>query len=138
MKRSRTKIAVVLTLSVFLLIILIALHLFRTYSLESSISRYKLLNEYSETGHQTTKSVLFWTKFFTYPNWGMHKATYDEVDLKAIGCSKTNCVFTHNKKHLNRPHEYDAIIFHAAEPWGLADLPATRSPHQVYVMMSKE
>lgn len=138
MKRSRLKIAVVLTLLALSLIFLIARHLYHEYSLESSISRYKLLNDFSETSRPTTKSVLFWTQFFTFPYWGMHKATYDEVDLKAMGCSKTNCVFTHNKKHLSRPHEYDALIFHGAEMWNLVDLPATRSPHQVYVMMSKE
>lgn len=140
MKRSRLKHALAFIAVAVVVVLMMVLHLYHTYSLQSSISRYKLLNDYSTDDEiaARTKVAVFWTKFFDVPNWGMYKATYTEDDLKAIGCSTTNCVFTHNKEHLTSPHEYDAIFFHGAEMWTFVDLPATRSPHQVYVMMSKE
>lgn len=93
------------------------------------------VNDEKDSG---TKVVVFWTKFFDVPFWGMKKETYREEDLQEINCPTTNCLFTHKKEHLQNSHEYDAIIFHGAETWNFLDLPKTRSPYQSYVMMSKE
>lgn len=124
--------------SLFLIVTLI--FIFYKYSLQSSISRYMLLTEYTSEvkGNQSTKHILFWTKFFDVHLWGMTKETYLEDFLQSIKCPKTNCIFTHNKNLLQHTHEYDAIIFHTAETWILMDLPETRSPRQVYIMATKE
>lgn len=100
-----------------------------------------MLNDYivkSEKAGSDKKHVLFWTTYFEEKFWGMLNETYGKDFLNSINCPKTNCIFTHNKKYLKHHHEYDAIVFHSAENWAHMNLPATRSPHQVYVMASKE
>lgn len=108
--------------------------------LESSALRYKMLSEYLEPEGKLDdkKNILFWTKVFNDPNWSMKTDTYYEDYLEAAKCPKTNCVFTSNKKHLEQPHDYDAIVFHAAETWFNLELPKTRRPNQVYIMASME
>lgn len=121
--------------------LLYILNSFHRYVLQSSTVRYKLLNEYplaENRSHNETKSILFWTKFFDIPYWGMPNGTVDETYLNAIKCPVTNCIFTTNKTHKLQPHEYDAVIFHAAETWMFLDLPATRSADQIYVMATME
>lgn len=81
--------------------------------------------------------VLFWTNFFREKYWNMERETSDEDYFKSINCPVTNCVLTHDKSLLEAPHLYDALIFHSAEPW-LSPLPETRSPHQYYIMATKE
>lgn len=129
----RSKLALLLTASVGLLIVI---YLSRSYKAETFFPSGKFR---SNGNYATrTRTVVFWTKFFGTKFWGMHNETYKEEDLKAIGCSTTNCEFTFNKAHLKNPSDYDAIVFHGAEKWTADNLKGTRSPHQVYVMMSKE
>lgn len=89
-------------------------------------------------GSNDTKYILFWTKYFLEKNWGMKTETYYEDYLKSIKCPVTNCVFTNNKNLLSHVHEYDALVFHGAESRMLVELPRTRSPHQIYIMGTKE
>lgn len=141
MKRLKSSYKVFVLASSFFFTVIISLHLFHTYCLQSSILRYKLIKENSVTDGKISKDVkffLFWTNFFDVQYWGMTKETYFESDLKSIGCLKTNCIFTHNKKHLKNVHDYDSIIFHGAEVWIFLDLPETRNPQQLYVMASME
>lgn len=136
--RIQTTIFVCVISFALLFFILNSLHM---YVLQSSIIRYKILNEYSLTenrSHDHTKYILFWTPFFDIPYWGMPNETVGENYLKATKCSVTNCVYTHNKKYKLQPHEYDAIVFHTAETWTYLDLPVTRSVDQVYVMATME
>lgn len=139
MKRPRIELKFVLLVSaiVFFLILFKSLH---NLWLQSSTLRYKMLDEYLETDKKVEdkKTVLFWTKFFNDPRWGMKAETYTEDYLKAVKCPKTNCVFTTNKRLLESPLDYDAIVFHAAESWFHMELPETRSPSQVYIMASME
>lgn len=142
MKRSKSKFLVVLVFVVGF-VVFILLHIFHTYCLQSSILRYKILNEHSvrsdkEAKASKVKHILFWTNFFDVRFWGMKTETYLESDLKSIGCPETNCIFTHDKTHLEHPHDYDAIVFHGAEMWNFLDLPQTRQPKQLYVMASLE
>lgn len=111
---------------------------FKNFLLQSSVLRYKMLSEYLETNDvHSTKYIAFWTKYFD-GRWGMHSETFNEEFLESISCPSTNCVFTHNKNLLERPHEYHAIIFHGAEPWINVDLPKTRLPNQLYIMATQE
>lgn len=109
-----------------------------SYNLEISFNRYKLLHLESNIPQQDVKIVLFWTKFFGEPKWGMHKDTYHEDDLEELGCPISNCILTFNKDYLDFHNYYDAIVFHSAENWFMSDIPSVRSPHQLYVMSSLE
>lgn len=109
--------------------------------LRSSVQRYKIVDNFqkSEGKPSESKIVLFWTKFFGDPYWDMPAEAFRSDFLESVECPVTNCIFTANRNFLNHEHEYDAIVFHAAE-WHFqhSDLPKTRSPHQVYIMGSKE
>lgn len=120
--------------------ILVLFVLFKSLHLQLATSRYKILEDYlsRSRGFNDTKYILFWTKYFVEKNWGMKSETYDNDFLESMNCPVTNCVFTNNKKLLTHEYQYDALVFHTAEPWiGLA-LPRTRSPQQVYIMGTKE
>lgn len=113
-----------------------------SYSFELSYNRYRLLklDTSQEVQSNSIKNILFWTKFHDDQLWGMSEETYDESYLENLGCSVSNCVFTHNKNYLKSSHLYDAIIFHSAENWWYKndDIPSIRSPHQLYIMSSLE
>lgn len=99
--------------------------------------RYKDLKRDTKIFH--TKTILFWTKFFSYPFWLLPEEVFQEGYLQADGCSYINCMFTLNRSYLSHPHDYDAIMFHTAEVRrDLNDIPETRKPRQVYIMVSKE
>lgn len=91
----------------------------------------------SEKAYNSSKVVLFWTKYFDIEFWGMNSETYHEEFLLSIDCPRTNCIFTHNKNFVKYPEQFDAIVFHGAEKWLMVDLP-TRSPHQLYIVATKE
>lgn len=136
MKRSKWVFQLSLVASlVFVGIIMISVI---SYNLEISFNRYKLLQLNTEMPQHDVKIVLFWTKFFDAERWGMAKETFSENDLEELGCPISNCILTHNKDYLDFHNHYDAIIFHSAENWFVSDIPAVRSPHQLYIMSSLE
>lgn len=55
-----------------------------------------------------------------------------------MDCSDTNCIFSHNPKFLSSPTDYDAIVFHVAEPFDVLDIPEKRSEDQIYIMANQE
>lgn len=91
-----------------------------------------------EKSRRSNKIILFWTKYFDIEFWGMDEETYREESLMSLNCPTTNCIFTHNKKHLENPEQYDAIIFHGSERWFNVDLPEKRAPNQLYIVATKE
>lgn len=117
----------------------IAYHVVYNYVFVLSTTRYRLIeNSNFVTNKNSSKIyVLFWNKIFGDETWYMESVTSDEDYLKSINCPVTNCILTHDKKLLDAPHLYDALIFHSAEPW-LRPLPETRSPHQYYIMTTLE
>lgn len=104
----------------------------KNYVFVSSVARFSLVQA-AQPLNSSQKVILFWTNFFSIPYWMMPAETNDEEYLKSINCPVTNCILTHDKNFLDEPHLYDAIVFHSADPWYKLDLPATRSPHQLYV-----
>lgn len=138
MKRSKRyfKLAFIFA-GIFLTII--GVNLLYSYCFMSSVARTKMLHDNAVSRSDRPKHVLFWTTFWEVPHWYMLKETYREEDLKTLfRCPYTNCVFTHQKDLLPHPHEYDALVFHGAEPWGLMNLPKTRSTHQNYIFATME
>lgn len=104
----------------------------KNYVFESSIARFRIVQT-TQLINNSKKVILFWNKFFESRYWMMPNETNGEEYLKSIQCPVTNCIFTHDKNFLDQSHLYDAIVFHSAEVWWNLDLPATRSPHQLYV-----
>lgn len=105
----------------------------------SSINRFKIVNDYlSKDTSEKVKYIALWTPFFTVKNWGLKSETVGKEWLESINCPRTDCVFTNNKKLLDQPHLYDAIVFHGAENWKLLQLPKTRRTSQLYVMATME
>lgn len=79
--------------------------------------------------------VLFSNELFE-KYWGLSKETISKEDLSAIGCPQTNCVMTFKNDTLPHLHDYEAILFHI---WDTdVTFPKTRSPRQLYIMVSKE
>lgn len=121
-------------------VVVLGIKLFNTYCLQSSVYRYKVLEDRTvkTRAKHKPKVALFWTNFFDVPLWGMTKETYYGKDLKELNCPQTNCAFTHNKNLLSQHHDYEAIIYHGAEAWNMVDLPKTRASDQVYIMATME
>jgi alpha-1,3-fucosyltransferase len=128
----------VLSLLLLISALFICYYFIETYVLQLSIARYKLVELAPHKQNAEKKHILFWTKFFEIPRWGLDSVTLNEEFFKSMQCSVTNCILTHDKQLLSAPHLYDAIIFHTAETWMMLDLPKTRSPHQHYVMATLE
>lgn len=129
-----------LKISAFLLMVMLVLYWTYSTSLHSPTNRYQMLNTYMRqtTNKSATKFILFYNNFFEDPFWRMNQETQDAAFLKRLKCPRTNCVFTRNRDLLQNVEEYDAIVFHAAESWLHGEVPHRRSPHQVYIMASKE
>lgn len=128
-------------LTSFIVSVVIIVSKLQSHKFHSSVLRYRMVNEFLETKNiqANNKTVLFWTKFFEDPYWDMKEEAFQGGYLESVGCPVTNCEFTTDRNFLNRVEEYDAIVFHAPEPlWDPLDLPKTRSPHQVYIMATKE
>jgi hypothetical protein len=86
-----------------------------------------------------TKYIVFWTKYIVHTYWGMGEETLTKSNPLFKNCPEHNCVFTHNKNCLKGTHEYDAVFFYTSEQWvQVPEVPPTRSPHQLYVMMTNE
>lgn len=115
------------------------INLLYSYSLMPSINRFKIVDDYSSKHtSEKVKYIALWTPFFTVKNWGFNNETVGKEWLQSINCPRTDCVFTNNKKLLDQPHLYDAIVFHGSENWKLLQLPKSRRASQLYVMATME
>lgn len=140
MVRLSNYFALICLTSIVVLVIIVVSQLHR-HRLHSSVLRYRMVDEFlvDEREPSDTKTILFWTKFFEDPYWDMKAEAFRKGFLESVECPVTNCVFTSERNLLAHEYEYDAIVFHAPEPlWDPEDLPKARSPHQVYIMASKE
>lgn len=137
--RTKNKKYIFMGLLITILITLYYIFIFiQNYVFLSSIARYHLVQAKKNVTNDKEKIILFRTTFFTSENWLMPNLTNGYEYLKRINCPVSNCIFTHDKNYLSEPYLYDAIVFHAAQPWIAMDLPKTRSPHQSYVAVMLE
>lgn len=137
MKLKRRSQIIVSIVGVILMIYV--LNILNTNCLQPSINRYQIVEDYLiKHTIDKVKYVALWTPFFSEKNWGLGNVTVGNEWLKSINCPRTDCVFTNNKKLLDQPHLYDAIVFHGAENWKLLKLPKTRRASQFYIMASME
>lgn len=138
-KKMRLKTTWILFI-LLLAIISLVYHVIFNYIFAFSTTRYKLVENWKAENRNSSRiHVLFWTKFFSLSQWDMNKDTIDSDDplFKSLDCPVSNCIFTNNKSFLSAPHLYDALVFHAPEPF-LSPLPDTRSTNQFYIMASME
>lgn len=103
--------------------------------------RYKMNFDSPPIRHvNDTKFVLFWSRFYNMPTWGIPLESYGEDYLKSLNCSHTNCILTHKRDFLNNTLYYDAVIIHGCEQFNgaLVDIPDIRNPHQLYIHANHE
>ncbi|XP_070490701.1 alpha-(1,3)-fucosyltransferase C-like [Chironomus tepperi] len=68
----------------------------------------------------------------------MDKEVQGEEYLKDMNCPVTNCIFSHNRKYLPSLSDYDAIVFHVAQPMDVKDVLRSRKDNQIYIMANQE
>ncbi len=79
------------------------------------------------------KLILFWTKIFTSR---IDETYVNNYLFKSSGhCGTDRCKVTNNRQELCAS---DAVIFHARGGINMRDMPKARSPHQRYVLLTKE
>ena len=127
------------------ILVILVIHFFYSISKPNpskpSINHFKIMQEDDYSSKHTSEKVKYialWTPFFTVKNWGFNNETVGKEWLQSINCPRTDCVFTNNKKLLDQPHLYDAIVFHGSENWKLLQLPKSRRTSQLYVMATME
>ncbi|XP_036341944.1 alpha-(1,3)-fucosyltransferase C-like [Rhagoletis pomonella] len=138
------------------LVILISLGICATFlgivhlvSIAPEFNQYKILRAYqnqidsaqARQGHSSRpRTILLWNSFFEKKNWGLDEDTvgpdYFHNDLS---CPVYRCDLTSNRDFSPAIEMYDAVLFHAAEPFPLLhSVPRRRSPHQQYVFALME
>lgn len=141
MKRSRLTLC--LTLGFISLLIATAL-LIHTQCLKPSINYYQILEEHiqnREAPESSTKYILLYTNFFEDKLWKLSAETVGSDYFRSIQCPQTDCVLTTNHDLLSAETDYDALVFHIAEPWGYSvfrKVPSVRSSRQIYVAATME
>lgn len=143
MKNFESAKSYLIILSITLLVLIVHISYWEEYSYLIGDYVIKKVNVSSDSitvieekrSENGTKYVLFENGYF-HQYWGYDKETTTEDDLKSVNCPYTYCVMTFKKNLLPHHHDYDAILFHAWDE--NITLPTSRSPHQLYIMVSKE
>ncbi|XP_055585698.1 alpha-(1,3)-fucosyltransferase C-like [Uranotaenia lowii] len=140
-KRHRLGVLLVIILLFIVLCISLLIH---TQCLKPSIAYYQILEEHLEQDRlriSRSKYILFYTNFFDVDNWLLDGETVGPDYLRSLSCPETDCVLTNNRELLDRITDYDALVYHIAEPWAyslLDKVPKQRSPHQIYIAATME
>ncbi|XP_001848007.2 alpha-(1,3)-fucosyltransferase C isoform X1 [Culex quinquefasciatus] len=141
MKRNRVVLYATIAVLCLLLGVSFIVH---TQCLRPSISYYQILREnIAKTSlmEPRTKTILLYTNFFDVKNWKLSAETVGPDYFRSLNCPVTDCVLTNNRHHLDSMTDYDALVFHIAEPWAYSlfeKVPALRTPSQIYVAANME
>lgn len=140
MKRNRLVLYVTFGLCCLLVAASFLIH---TQCLKPSISYYSILEDHmrQRQTEDRSKYVLLYTNFFDVKNWKLTAETVGPDYFRAIQCPVTDCVLTNNRELLPAITDYDALVFHIAEPWAYSlfeKVPKLRSPRQIYVAANME
>lgn len=117
--------------------------LIHTQCLKPSVSYYKILEDHirDRRVEDRSKYILLYTNFFDVKNWKLSAETVGPDYFRSLQCPVTDCVLTNNRELLSTITDYDALVFHIAEPWAYSlfeKVPKLRSPHQIYVAANME
>lgn len=131
-----TKILILLLLSIYLFD---DLSKYRDSQVDNYILSVPFTNvERTSQRNESLKYISFWTTWWYFPLWYMGKEIQGEEYLKSIECPVTNCVFTHDRKLLPKPTDYDALVFHVGDCLDIDDLPSARRHDQYYIVADEE
>ena len=97
------------------------------------IQRTKTCRKNINQTQNEQKLILFWTKMFSTP---VDTHYLNNFLFQTSGLCRTDrCKVSNNRQKLC---ESDAVIFHARGGIKIHDMPKARSPHQRYVLLTKE
>ncbi|KAH8245405.1 hypothetical protein KR032_009882 [Drosophila birchii] len=110
------------------------------------LNQYEILHKHLEKAAgssseiSTTRSILLWNDFFGDPRWKLSWDTLGPQELREeLQCPVYKCEVTNQHDFLPAVELYDAVVFHSAEMFPLLEqVPAKRSPRQVYVFALME
>lgn len=141
-KMKRNRLLLFVTFGSFCLLVAVSF-LIHTQCLKPSISYYSILEDHIRQ-HRTedrSKYVLLYTNFFDVKNWKLTAETVGPDFFRSIECPVTDCILTNNRELLPAITDYDALVFHIAEPWSYSmfeKVPKLRSLRQIYVAANME
>ncbi|XP_030381072.1 alpha-(1,3)-fucosyltransferase C [Scaptodrosophila lebanonensis] len=113
------------------------------------LSNTPLVNQYgilratiaeSKIEDSNIRSILLWTSFFGDERWKLSKDTLEPEQFRdLLHCPIHQCLISNRRDLLPSIEDYDAIVFHVAEPFSLLhSVPARRKAHQAYVFALME
>lgn len=117
-------------------------------SIAPEFNQYRILRAYQQQiQNEATavdagrpRTILFWNSFFKNKRWGFDEDTLGPDYFRdKLNCPVYRCDLTNNRDFLPAIEMYDAVLFHAAEPFPLLhSVPRVRAPHQLYVFALME
>jgi hypothetical protein len=111
----------------------------RPTNIQKRLLKYKMI-EFQQ--NSDIKHVLFFSNYWHFKYWGLSNETIDANSPEMEKCAFKNCIFTHKRNFLKQTHEYDAVLFHQSiSTWYFKENLEpikTRSPHQLYILVSQE
>ncbi|ALC50016.1 FucTC [Drosophila busckii] len=130
-----------------LLLLLLAGLILGIYQLTDSplLNQYGILKKYlkrsgaeSKAAAATTtanRRILLWSSFFEDARWKLPYDTLGPQEFRdELQCGVYQCELSNQHDYLPALELYDAIVFHAAQPFPLLkSLPKRRNPSQLYV-----
>lgn len=131
-------------LLVFCLFLLVLLIGFYKISSSPLFNQYGILRDYFDTRkpetRQATRSILLWSSFFEDDRWKLPGDTLGPQNFRNdLHCPIYQCELSNRHDLLPDLELYDAIVFHAAQPFPLLKpLPPRRRSHQAYVFALME
>ncbi|XP_004525866.1 alpha-(1,3)-fucosyltransferase C [Ceratitis capitata] len=137
------------------LIILLCLSIFGSFlgiihlvSTAPEFNQYRILRAYqnqieeeaTRANSQRPRTILFWNSFFNNKRWGLDEDTVGPDYFRDnLRCHEYRCDLTNNRDFLPDIELFDAVLFHAAEPYPfLQSVPSKRAAQQHYVFALME
>ncbi|KAM8719481.1 hypothetical protein ACLKA7_012097 [Drosophila subpalustris] len=129
----------------FLCLVLSGL-LIGVYRITSSplLNQYGILRDYLDSNkadnRPVMRSILLWSSFFEDERWKLPGDTLKPQHFRDnLQCAVYQCELSNRHDYLANLEDYDAIVFHVAQPFPLLQtLPSRRSPRQAYVFALME
>jgi hypothetical protein len=97
------------------------------YERQKDVKSFQLQQE------PTNKMILFYTR--VWRTSAKSRKKWEIREPQSEKCPYVNCNFTIKRNFFNDITKFDAIIYHR---FVFERIPKTRSPHQLYIMMTRE
>lgn len=112
---------------------------FNQYRLVKSYEEAPLASS-NESNSDQPRIILLWNDFFGDERWSLPDDLVDPVYFRqGLQCPVSNCVITNHRDLFPQLQMYDAILFHAAQPFSVINsVPSQRSARQLYIFALME